>query len=85
MKMKRLKFKFQSIKNAMDEIINEDGKTKGMRVAEKAVMQVQTDMEDHLRMVVRQAAIFANHTGRRTIKREDILLALDVLKTKGKV
>lgn len=84
-KMKRLKFKFQSIKNAMDEILNEDKDTKGMRVAERAVMQAQMSSEDFLKRLVKQAAILAKHTKRKTIKREDLLLALDMLRTKGQV
>ena len=83
--MKRLKFKYQTIKNAMDEILNEMEETKGMRVAEKAVVEMQGRMENVLREMVKQAALFANHTGRRTIKREDILLAIEVLKTKGQM
>lgn len=82
-KMKRMKFKFQTVKNAADEILNEEEETKGMRIAERAVMQMQSALEDYARKLMRQSAVLANHTKRRTIKRDDVLLALSMINTKG--
>jgi DNA-binding protein len=58
---------------AMEKIMNEAG---GERVSEGAKKELKRIIEEYAITVAEKAIKFANHAGRKTIKSEDIKLAL---------
>ena len=58
---------------AMEKIINEAG---GERVSEDAKKELKRIVEDYAISIGEKAIKFASHAGRKTIKAEDIKLAL---------
>jgi len=57
---------------AMERLLKEAG---AERVGEDAKAQLRDMLEDHAMKVSEQAASFAKHAGRKTVKAEDISLA----------
>jgi len=58
---------------AMEKVINEAG---GERVSEEAKKELKRIVEEYALNIAEKAIKFSNHAGRKTIKVEDIKLAL---------
>ena len=63
---------------AMESLLRQAG---AERVGEDAKEELKRVLEQHAKAIAKQAAIFARHAGRRTVMRDDVLLALE--KNKG--
>ncbi len=60
---------------AMGKLLKEAG---AKRVSVSAEEALEEELEEKLKEIVSDASIFAEHAGRKTIKKEDIELALRI-------
>ncbi len=69
---------------AMEKIIKKSGTEMGVeRVSDKAKMALKNVIEDIAERIALRAIKLATHTGRKTVKAQDIKLAYDNMKTEG--
>jgi len=69
--------KFTTVKNIMEESLP-DGVN--FLVSERAVNQMSREIDEFVLRVVRKACRMAGYSKRVTIKAEDILMAMEILK-----
>ena len=59
---------------AMEKLLRAAG---AKRVSEQAKQELQKILSDEINKITKKAALFSEHAGRKTIKKEDISISLD--------